>query len=618
MKTKIKSFLAVLLVVGMGYTMDTMTTVLQGMILGKSINGNYTYMGGPAYVVLNGIMDTVGSSGWGWVIQYTHNGLWTTSVTPNKKGFRFNPKDTSFTNLGRVTKMNINFTAFDTMCPVIDVKWGNKIINLQDTLNTSISDNSGAMYKIRYYLSTDSGFSYALICTTLAKSTLDSTAFPSMISVPQYWKKLPYKPSTLGNKFRFKVEAFDLENNMGTGYSPIFSVLDTTKPTVNVQAPLAGANLIGGQSCHIMWAATDNISVVSRDIAITYDGTSWVKLDSAAGNSGSAYCVIPNIPTKIGKIRVRAYDQSNNIGVGYSGILTVIDSILTDTTAPKVTIVSPTTVEMGATYNITWTATDDKRVVKREIYFLKQDGAGYQFLDSSRTNVSGTWAWKVPAVRTTQARIKVCAYDTLNKMGYAITEPFSTTDTTCPTLTVTYPTAGVVLKGYSAAQIKFVGQDNYGIKKLSIYYSTDSWVTRVTIMENVNWDNLGAKAWTNGVPNISAPNCQIMMTIVDSMENSAQAFSPIFSITPMTGIVMENSLPKEFGALVMGNGLKIMMEKDGYVTLKLFSLKGQIVYSKSMTLKAGYHTEAVKMPAGVHVWSVRADGKQLTMRVVSK
>jgi hypothetical protein len=90
-----------------------------------------------------------------------------------------------------------------------------------------------------------------------------------------------------------------------------------------------------------------------------------------------------------------------------------------DTEAPMVTVLTPNGGEFvpgGSAYNITWTATDNVGVTSVEIYFRDSESADWKHITDGTGN-TGTFQWFVHNMPTTQARVKVEAYDAAGNEG---------------------------------------------------------------------------------------------------------------------------------------------------------------------------------------------------------
>lgn len=105
-----------------------------------------------------------------------------------------------------------------------------------------------------------------------------------------------------------------------------------------------------------------------------------------------------------------------------------IKDIVEDTEAPVVEVTSPKEgdeLDLGGTFDIEWTATDNYSVASREIYLSTDNGANWKMIDSADLNTGGTYTWEVPANNSGECKIKVIAYDRFSNEGIDESGTFS-------------------------------------------------------------------------------------------------------------------------------------------------------------------------------------------------
>jgi len=91
-----------------------------------------------------------------------------------------------------------------------------------------------------------------------------------------------------------------------------------------------------------------------------------------------------------------------------------------DTTPPTVTITSPVGGESwGAAtlHNITWTAADNIAIASIDLALSTDGGASFPTPIATGLSNTGTFAWTLPVVLTTQARVRVLAHDGTGNVG---------------------------------------------------------------------------------------------------------------------------------------------------------------------------------------------------------
>jgi hypothetical protein len=120
--------------------------------------------------------------------------------------------------------------------------------------------------------------------------------------------------------------------------------------------------------------------------------------------------------TATARIKVMAYDAAGNSGEDASNA----DFAISDATDPEVTVVLPNGGEVwdiGTSYDITWTATDNIGVTSIDILLSADGGATYPVTLATGESNDGVHSWLVDAAATFTARIKVVAYDSASNSG---------------------------------------------------------------------------------------------------------------------------------------------------------------------------------------------------------
>ena len=111
------------------------------------------------------------------------------------------------------------------------------------------------------------------------------------------------------------VTARDAFGNGGIGYSGAFSISDTLPPLVEVIAPNGGEVWEAGTQQTIVWTATDNIAVARVELFYSIDGgTQWITSATEETNDGSYDWTVPMNCSQTCLIRVKVWDQAENVG----------------------------------------------------------------------------------------------------------------------------------------------------------------------------------------------------------------------------------------------------------------------------------------------------------------
>ena len=212
---------------------------------------------------------------------------------------------------------------------------------------------------------------------------------------------------------------------------------DTMKPTVTVASPVTGLVVESRPDAQvgILWQSSDNIGVTGHSIKLngTRNGTPF-EATLAAGLPGTAIsftlAITENDAFTQGQITVSATDAAGNVGMGPSGIFSVVAPPPPDTVKPTVSQVtlSKTKVKRKKDPNVTisWSSSDNIGVASQDVLYATD---GTTFATTVVTGLTGSqqqFAWTVPAAlaKTKIARIKVIARDTATNTGEAVSSPF--------------------------------------------------------------------------------------------------------------------------------------------------------------------------------------------------
>ncbi len=198
---------------------------------------------------------------------------------------------------------------------------------------------------------------------------------------------------------------------------------DTEDPVVTVLIPDGGEILYMDSFFDITWTATDNVGVTSIDILLSTDGGATYPHTIATGetNDGTYSWLVDEAPTTQARVKVIAYDAATNIGEDASdGNFTIADG-----EAPQVMLLTPNGGEIwdiGSIYSISWDASDNIGVTSVDILLSLYGDASYDHTIATGETNDGTYSWLVDEAPTTQARVKVIAYDAAANSGEDVSD----------------------------------------------------------------------------------------------------------------------------------------------------------------------------------------------------
>lgn len=413
------------------------------------------------------------------------------------------------------------FTIRDTIAPTVTVTSPVKgqALNAGGTLTIrwQSTDNVGVVVQ-DILLSTDGGASFP---TTIA-SGLSGKQTSFFWTIPA---------NLITSSARIRILARDAAGNVGEGESGTFTIRDATPPTVIVTRPRTNEIVNPGTSFTIAWDSSDNVGVISHDILLSLNAGRNFSITIISGLSGDVrsfdWTVPGNIETNQARIRVVAYDAFGNAGFDDTG-----NFIIRDTLPPTVSILAPRTgqtVNPGTVFTIRWASSDNVRVLSHDIHFSTNGGQSYTSL---ATDISGTdqeYAWNVPLVTTTQARLRITARDAAGLVGVAETGNFTIRDTLGPSVTVLQPRVGQSVSPGTTLTIQWTSSDNLGVTSHEIRFSSNGCVSFPTTIVTGLPGSQQSYLW-NIPADINTTRACVRVIARDAAGNIGQDDSGLFSI----------------------------------------------------------------------------------------
>jgi hypothetical protein len=191
-------------------------------------------------------------------------------------------------------------------------------------------------------------------------------------------------------------------------------------PVAAIKYPVGGETLRVGNLVRITWDASDDKAVESQRVEFSSNnGSSYSLLAQLDGKARSFDWRIPSIPTGEARIRISVYDGVNLPTITTSPGSFQIEMGPPDTSAPTLTILSPTgdsDIGGGTTTTIEWRETDNVGVIRRLIEYSGDNGDTFQEMVELIAPSSGEvqkFNWEVPVALSTDkgGRIRITVYD---------------------------------------------------------------------------------------------------------------------------------------------------------------------------------------------------------------
>ncbi|MHB8744936.1 MAG: Ig-like domain-containing protein [Gammaproteobacteria bacterium] len=278
--------------------------------------------------------------------------------------------------------------------------------------------------------------------------------------------------------------AYDKAGNKGSSASvsvTVFNFVDTTAPTVSITSPTGGTVQ---STVAVTVAASDNVGVTRVDL---YAGTTLI--GSATTAPYSFAWDTKTVADGTVKLTAYAYDKAGNKGSSASVSVTVFSFV--DTTAPTVSITSPTGGTVQSTVAVTVAASDNVGVTRVDLY------AGTTLIGSA-TTAPYSFAWDTKTVADGTVKLTAYAYDKAGNKGtsatlsvtvsnIAINNP-PASDTTSPSVSIISPTGGTVA---AAVTVTVAASDNVGVARVDLYAGTTLIGSATTAPYSFTWDTKG-------------------------------------------------------------------------------------------------------------------------------
>jgi len=282
-----------------------------------------------------------------------------------------------------------------------------------------ITDANFAASPITLFYSTDNGTSWTQIDSVQAN---DGT-YAWLVSAPASIDCLVKIVAT--------DKALNTNYDVSDGVFRIYNV-ETTAPTVTVNAPNGGESYLSGSYQVITWTATDDSTpAVQLGINLYFSsdsGSTWGTMASDEANDGAFSWEVPSINSAQCLVKVEAVDAVGNVGTDFSDGVFSISELVAETTPPVVVVNTPNGGESftgGTTQLIGWTATDNVTPAANitiALSYSTDAGSNWTTIPAGGAN-NGTYAWTLPAaVNSSLCLVKVVATDASLNAAFDISD----------------------------------------------------------------------------------------------------------------------------------------------------------------------------------------------------
>ena len=231
-------------------------------------------------------------------------------------------------------------------------------------------------------------------------------------------------PNIVSDSCRIKIESFDLVDLSAADTSDYFSIIDDTRPQVEVLTPQEGFSIPEYEDVTVTWEATDNVQLGSFAIYYSNDGGHSGRLVGSVSPDTNYYTFqIPSGVTDSATIQVKAKDSSFNTGYDFSPLFSV-----TDNTPPEVALLTQlqgSEFAIGSMIQIEWIATDNVEVTTIDLLYSTDLSSGWKVISIGEEN-DGEYQWLIPNDPSDQCRLKIVAHDAVGLSSESLSgNPFS-------------------------------------------------------------------------------------------------------------------------------------------------------------------------------------------------
>jgi len=301
-----------------------------------------------------------------------------------------------------------------------------------------------------------------------------------------------------------------------------------------------------------------------------------------------------------------------------------------DTEPPEVTVTQPNGGEtwyVDSFFDVMWTATDNVDVTSVDILLSTDGGATYPTTIATGEANDGVYSWQVDVDPTTQARVKVIAFDAALNSGEDESDGnFTIADGEAPEVTVTAPNGGEVWDIGESYSITWTATDNIGVTSIDILLSSDG---GVTFPETIATGEANDGVYDWYVESEATTGARIKVVACDGGGNNGEDASDAdFEIyDPLSGVVQEPEVPA--GVVISGaspnpfskrTSIRFGIPKDGEVSLVAYDVSGrQVAHLADGYYPAGYHSidwvTGKSVRTGVYFLSLRCGSDEVTRKV---
>jgi len=370
--------------------------------------------------------------------------------------------------------------------------------------------------------------------------------------------------------------------------------VDSQSPIVSVSSPATGDTLESNTTVQLEYSITEDTNYDNISGAVFISEVQNPDYDFTLNSGETAWTSPMDNPQSV-YIQLSVSDSYGNTGTGNSGVFSVGETSSTatsslgevDSQSPIVSVSSPadtTTIPEFDSLDVAWIISNVSSTDSVELYFTN----GGAFLFQGNVQYEDDFSFIVPSGVTDSAQIKLIAQDIYGNMGEDLSEYFSVTDNTPPTVSINIiETAHIG----NETEISWIGTDNTGFRSHHLYFSENTESAFAFVDSVAGLDSV----FTWIVPNVATETARIRIKSIDLvglMANDTTGFFIIQDgISPQITVLSpttESSIP-EFDTLTVSweatdniemDSVAVYFSNDGN-----FILHGKVQYEEDFSFE---------------------------------
>lgn len=337
----------------------------------------------------------------------------------------------------------------------------------------------------------------------------------------------PYTMSMGDGTKTLSLWAMDAAGGISASPSTVNVILDTAAPQVTLISPNAGGAWMGGATLPITWSTVE-ANPVATPISIFYssdNGSTWHSIVAGIADSGSYDWTLPLVTSTQMLVKVRMQDLSGATGEDISAMTFTVDS--DPPAAPSVSLATAA-VSSSRTVGLSVTCVADFAKV-----FVTESASAPAATDSGWVDCASSMNFQVSTGDGLKT-VRVWSKDAIGNVSLTGGSVSMTLDQTAPTISLTNAPSTPQKGGASfALQFSVTEAHISTAQTYLIDYSADGGAT---------WNSLASQAATNGPltaqavtvnivwPSVDSTQVKIKVSGVDSLGQSAEAISTVFTV----------------------------------------------------------------------------------------